>query len=86
MLETSSDPKQQPADLDTALRNLDRIIESMESGDTPLEELLSKYEQGVELVKFCQKRLEAVEQRMEIIQKQLDGTLKSVPADELEQT
>jgi exodeoxyribonuclease VII small subunit len=39
----------------------------MESGKMLLEELIVRYEEGMKLVKICQERLAAAEQRIEII-------------------
>ncbi len=64
-----------PASLETALEKLDFILAEMEAADLPLEDLIGRYEQGVELVKFCRERLESAEQRIQTVTKQLDGTL-----------
>lgn len=50
-----------------AMQRLEEIVEKMESGDLPLEELIVRYEEGMKLVKVCQDRLTAAEQRIEII-------------------
>ncbi|MDR2845186.1 MAG: exodeoxyribonuclease VII small subunit [Puniceicoccales bacterium] len=49
----------------TALRDLEAIVVSLERGDTPLEELILKYEEGVKLHARCQKILREVELRVE---------------------
>ncbi|MFV0337093.1 MAG: exodeoxyribonuclease VII small subunit [Chthoniobacterales bacterium] len=68
--------KEQPKDLDAALLRLEALMESMESGDRPLEELIASYEEGVELVKFCEARLGAAEKRIQIIEERLGGELQ----------
>ena len=40
-----------------ALKKLEAIVGKLESGDISLEESLSKYEEGVKLINFCQKKL-----------------------------
>lgn len=62
--------------LEESLAKLEKILERMEDGDMPLEELLKEYETGVELVKFCQGRLDAVEKRIQVVSRSLDGTLE----------
>lgn len=61
--------------LESALEKLDLILAEMEEADLPLEDLIGRYEQGVELVKFCRERLESAEQRIQTVTKQLDGSL-----------
>ena len=50
-----------------AMERLEAIVEEMESGKMPLEELLVRYEEGMKLVKVCQERLTRAEQKIEII-------------------
>jgi exodeoxyribonuclease VII small subunit len=50
-----------------AMKRLEEIVEQMENGDLPLEELIVRYEEGMKLVKVCQERLTSAEQRIEII-------------------
>ncbi|MFV0416787.1 MAG: exodeoxyribonuclease VII small subunit [Chthoniobacterales bacterium] len=69
--------KNQPKNLDSALERLDSLIETMESGDKPLEELIVNYEEGVELVKFCEERLGAAEKRIQQIEERLGGKLQA---------
>jgi exodeoxyribonuclease VII small subunit len=58
-----------PADsnFETAMERLEKIVEQMESGKLPLEELIVRYEEGMNLVKICQERLATAEQKIEII-------------------
>ena len=55
------------ANFEQAMRRLEEIVEQMESGDLALEELIVRYEEGMKLVKVCQERLTAAEERIEII-------------------
>jgi len=50
-----------------AMDRLEAIVEQMESGKMMLEELIVRYEEGMNLVKVCQERLASAEQRIEII-------------------
>jgi len=52
---------------ETAMDRLEAIVEQMESGKLPLEELIVRYEEGMNMVKVCQERLTAAEQKIEII-------------------
>ena len=39
------------------MQRLEEIVEEMESGKMPLEDLIVRYEEGMKLVKICQERL-----------------------------
>jgi exodeoxyribonuclease VII small subunit len=58
---------------ETALGRLETIVESMESGDVPLAELLAKFEEGNKLLKVCEGRLKEAELKIEQLKKQKDG-------------
>jgi exodeoxyribonuclease VII small subunit len=58
---------------ETALTKLEAVVESMESGEVPLAELLSKFEQGNKLLKLCESRLKEAELKIEQLKKQKDG-------------
>jgi exodeoxyribonuclease VII small subunit len=45
----------------------------MESGKLPLEDLIVRYEEGMNLVKVCQERLAKAEQKIEIIARNSAG-------------
>ena len=58
-----------------ALVKLETIVESMESGDVPLADLLAKFEEGTKLLKVCEGRLKDAELKIELLKKQKDGTV-----------
>jgi exodeoxyribonuclease VII small subunit len=62
-----------PATYEQALAELDRLVQAMEAGQLPLDELLDGYRRGAELLQFCRTRLEAVEQQVQVLE---DGQLK----------
>jgi exodeoxyribonuclease VII small subunit len=59
---------------EAALGRLEAIVESMESGEVPLAELLAKFEDGSKLLKVCEARLKDAELKIEQLKKQKDGT------------
>jgi exodeoxyribonuclease VII small subunit len=61
-----------------AMRELEIIVDAMESGEMPLEESLKRYQRGVELVKMAHSRLKAVEQQVRVLE---DGVLKPLDLD-----
>ena len=56
-----------------AMDRLEKIVEQMESGKLPLEGLIVRYEEGMNLVKICQERLANAEQKIEIIARNSAG-------------
>jgi len=48
-----------------ALERLESILESMESGDTPLADLVAKFEEGSTLLEVCQEKLKEAELKIE---------------------
>jgi exodeoxyribonuclease VII small subunit len=56
-----------------AMDRLEAIVEQMESGKLPLEELIVRYEEGMGLLKVCQERLASAEQKIEIIARNSAG-------------
>ena len=66
-------PTALPARYEDALAELDRLVQAMEGGTMPLDELLGSYRRGAELLAFCRDRLQAVEGQVKVLE---DGQLK----------
>jgi exodeoxyribonuclease VII small subunit len=64
-----------------ALKKLESIVESMESGDLPLETLLAKYEEGTKLARICQTKLAEAELKIEQLEKTGAGELQLKPLE-----
>lgn len=60
---------------ETALEKLEAIVESMESGDVPLADLLARFEEGTRLLKVCETRLKDAELKIEQLKRQKDGSV-----------
>ena len=56
-----------------ALGRLEAILESMEAGEIPLDELVVKYEEGVNLLKTCHARLHEAELKIEEVKRKNGG-------------
>ena len=54
-------------DFEGSLKELNSLIEKMESGNLSLNESLSCFETGVDLIKQCQSALTEAEQKIELI-------------------
>src|SRR3546814_450805 len=57
-----------PHDFETALSQLETLVAQMEDGKLSLDESLAAYQKGVELARICQKRLDAAEQQVKVLQ------------------
>lgn len=60
---------------EAALARLETIVRMLESGNAALDESLSVFEEGIALVKMCNEKLEAAEQKIKILTKADDGSL-----------
>jgi exodeoxyribonuclease VII small subunit len=58
-----------PPDFETAMRDLEELVERLEQGDLSLEESLAAFERGVMLTRACQTALKEAEQKVEILLK-----------------
>ena len=67
-----------------ALEDLEKIVERLESGDLSLEESLTAFEEGVRLVKFCNRKLTEVEKKIELLVKDKNGNLQLKPLEDEE--
>ena len=60
---------------ESALARLDEIVRAMENGQAMLDESLSLYEEGIQLIQFCSKALDDAEKKVKILQKGDAGEL-----------
>ncbi len=68
-----------PASFEEAIHELETIVAKMDEGSLGLEQSLIAYRRGAELVKHCQKALEAVRDQVMV----LDGEmLRSLSAED----
>ena len=62
-----------------AIKRLEDIVESLETGDLSLEDSLGIFEEGVKLIGFCSKKLEEAEQKVTMLIKESDGKYAQQP-------
>ncbi len=62
-----------PASFEEAVSRLESLIRDMESGELPLDTSLAAYQQGTELIRFCQAKLADAEQQLSVLE---NGELK----------
>ncbi|WP_028582925.1 exodeoxyribonuclease VII small subunit [Desulfogranum mediterraneum] len=66
---------------ESALSKLEKITQELEAGELPLESSLKKFDEGVQLVDFCNSKLEEAKSRVELLLKR-DGSFETVPFEE----
>jgi exodeoxyribonuclease VII small subunit len=70
-------------DFETAMRELEELVERLEQGDLPLEESLAAFERGVTLTRACQTALKEAEQKVEILLKKAgEPTIEAFTPDD----
>jgi exodeoxyribonuclease VII small subunit len=85
MAKKDVEPAQPPA-FESALGELEKLVEKMERGDVSLEESLRMFERGVELARHCQTALRDAENKIQVLmekngQQVLDDLVSDEPQD-----
>ncbi|PVE42887.1 exodeoxyribonuclease VII small subunit [Limnohabitans planktonicus] len=65
--ETSELAAPLPATYEGALSELEQLVIQLESGQMPLDLLLSGYQRGAALLAFCRDKLQAVEDQIKVL-------------------
>lgn len=60
-------PTTQSPSFEQALGELEEMVETMESGQLPLEKLIANYERGAQLISHCETVLDDARKRLELI-------------------
>ena len=64
-----------------AMQKLETIVETMESGELPLETLMTQFEEGTRLAQLCQARLAQAETKIQLLEKNAAGELTLRPVE-----
>jgi len=67
-------PSDLPETYEAAMDELNQLVQRMESGEMPLDALLTGYQRGAVLLQFCRDKLQAVEEQVKVLD---DGMLKA---------
>lgn len=66
--------KKEELSFERAMERLEALVEALEGENVPIEEALKHFEEGMELVGVCEKKLHEVRKRVEqILEKKGDG-------------
>lgn len=58
-----------PSTYEAALQELEALVSKLDAGQLPLDELLTQYQRGADLLAFCRGKLDAVEQQIQVLEK-----------------
>jgi len=50
-----------------SLKQLEQIVQELESGNLPLEKAMKKFEEGVKLSKYCSEKLDETEKKISVL-------------------
>ncbi|MGJ7543444.1 exodeoxyribonuclease VII small subunit [Variovorax sp. LT1R16] len=64
---TAADTGPLPASYEAGLQELERLVNELESGQLPLDQLLGSYQRGAALLGFCRDKLQAVEDQIKVL-------------------
>ena len=79
MTDKTPQKKSTEMSFEAALERLEQIVKQLEQGDLPLEGSLELFEEGMRLSGVCRKRLEEVENKVELLVKKSDGKIVPEP-------
>lgn len=68
-----------PTTYEAALAELEGLVQSLESGQVPLDELLAGYQRGAALLALCKDKLAAVEDQIKLLEASPQGVLVTKP-------
>lgn len=58
-----------------ALKKLERIVDDLGSGELNLDDAINRYEEGMKLSKFCYKKLQDIQKKVEVLVKDSSGKI-----------
>jgi exodeoxyribonuclease VII small subunit len=56
------------ASYEAALEELEQLVAQLDAGQLPLDQLLTRYQRGAELLAYCRSRLDAVENQIKVLE------------------
>jgi len=74
-----SDKSPEQMSFEESLGELEKIVQSLESGKAPLEESITAYERGIALKNQCEKKLKEAQEKIEKITMTPDGQIAAEP-------
>jgi len=75
-------PKQ---NFEKALEKLEKIVETLDSGELPLEKALEKFEEGMALSRLCGQKLEEIEKKITVLSRNARGGVEETALSDEEE-
>ena len=60
--------KTEEKNLEDLFKNLDRIVEKLQNGETSLEESFSLYQEGMKMLQSCNDKIDKVEKQVLVLE------------------
>ncbi len=75
MADSEQQPRNQEEELkfEDALARLENIVGKMEKGELSLQQMMQKFEEGMNLAKYCSNKLNETEKKIEMLMDKADG-------------
>jgi exodeoxyribonuclease VII small subunit len=67
---------------ESAMKQLEQIAQELEAGELSLELSMKKFEEGIQLSRFCTKKLDETERRVTLLLQDSDGSVQEMPFEE----
>ena len=64
------------------MKQLEQIVQELETGDLSLEVSMKKFEDGIQLSRFCAKKLDETERRITLLLQNPDGSVQEAPVED----
>jgi len=62
-----------------SMKQLEQIVQELESGDLSLEKAITKFEEGIRLTKFCSEKLDETEKKITMLLRDQEGNISEKP-------
>jgi exodeoxyribonuclease VII small subunit len=79
--DSASDRPVEEMSFEEAMRELEQVVDRLESGRAPLEQSIALYERGAKLKAHCEKKLADAELKVSRIAEAADGSVSARPMD-----
>ena len=73
--------KKKTEQFEESLKKLQTIVDKLERGDLSLDESIESFQEGVRLAKYCHRKLEEAENKVQMLLKNQEGEWTTTPFD-----
>lgn len=70
-----------PKSFEQSMKQLEQIVEQLETGELPLEKALKKFEDGMKLSRSCSAMLDETERKINLLIEDRNGTISEQPLE-----